>query len=87
VDHIPTDVREALMRGQKIAAIKALRERADLSLTDAKRQVEQWTNADPALREAVENGPATVGGPFGILAFVIVMVMLIVGVSYAVVNR
>ncbi len=75
------------MRGQKIAAIKALRERADMNLTDAKRQVEQWTDADPELREAVDNGPATVGGPFGVLAFVIVMVALIVGVTNALVNQ
>ena len=47
---MPADVITALSRGQKIEAIKRLREARGIGLKEAKDAVDSYVAADPALR-------------------------------------
>lgn len=46
---LPSDVLAALQQGNKVEAIKRLREARDLQLKDAKDEVDRYVRNDPAL--------------------------------------
>ncbi|MCC7003736.1 MAG: hypothetical protein IT357_16375 [Gemmatimonadaceae bacterium] len=78
MNQIPTVVYDELKRGNKIGAIRELRAVKNMSLVDAKNQVEAWVSADPELQRQMFESSSMPHGPLGFLAFVIVMVGVLV---------
>lgn len=51
---LPSDVLAALQQGNKVEAIKRLREARDLQLKDAKDEVDRYVRNDPTLARKYE---------------------------------
>jgi ribosomal protein L7/L12 len=53
-DHLPLSVVAALRRGDKIEAIKLLREDRQIGLKEAKEEVERYLQGNPALFQQMQ---------------------------------
>jgi ribosomal protein L7/L12 len=74
----PPDAAAALVRGDKIAAIKVVRERYGLGLKEAKDAVDRYVAAHPELRTAMEESAGVRNR--GCLLAVVVAVLAAIGV-------
>lgn len=74
---LPDAVVAALQRGNKIEAIKRLREDWGIDLKEAKDQVDRFVAADPVLRRKIRS--TTVSGARGCLFWL--MLFLFIGFS------
>ncbi len=66
----------ALMKGQKIEAIKFVREERDIELTEAKEVVEEYILSDPVIQAELKNVRRNRSG-FGWILLLIVLGILI----------
>ena len=57
-DDLPSDAVSALHRGNKIEAIKIVRETRGIGLKEAKDTVEQYLLTEPALQRKIESAQA-----------------------------
>lgn len=73
---LPPDAIEALQRGQKLEAIKRLRDYSGLDLKEAKAAVEAHIGRDPALRARMAQAQAE-SARRGTIVLVIVAVLAI----------
>lgn len=71
---LPDEVVAALHRGDKIAAIKLLRETRGIGLKEAKDQVDRFAAADPVLRQKF--CATTVSGARGCLFWLILLLFV-----------
>jgi len=75
---IPADALAALKRGNKIEAIKLMRQSTGLGLKESKDAVEARLRADAALREAFQTAARdSATGSLPLLVFVIVVSVLL----------
>ena len=65
----------ALMKGQKIEAIKIVREQRGIELTEAKEIVTEYIRSDPIIQAELKNAPRNSSG-FGWILLLIVLGML-----------
>ena len=70
---LPADVIDAMKRGQKIEAIRLLREQTELGLAEAKQAVEAHEAANPAPRQSA--APGAVSGSGGAVWLILVLVI------------
>lgn len=77
-DPLPAEVIAAVQRGEKIEAIKILRERTGIGLKDAKDAVEAW--AEGHVTEL--HGAAPSGGGSRVLQFVVIAIALAAAVYF-----
>ncbi|NLC58525.1 MAG: hypothetical protein GX774_16965 [Armatimonadetes bacterium] len=76
---LESEVRAYLARGEKIQAIKRLREGTGLGLADAKRAVEQMMDAGDSLEQAVftvRTAPARQGAGCALVTLAFALLML-----------
>ncbi len=76
---LPADVIAAAQRGNTIEAIRLLRERTGMGLTEATAAVDAWCNGDaPVIQDLDRRGPGASGS---MTALWIVVVVLCVGLG------
>ncbi|MBB5014131.1 ribosomal protein L7/L12 [Rehaibacterium terrae] len=74
---LPPEAIEALQRGQKIEAIKRLRDYSGLDLKEARAAVEAHIGRDPALKAKVAQAQAASArrGTIGLLIFAVLAIL------------
>jgi ribosomal protein L7/L12 len=82
---LPHAVIAALSRGQKIEAIKILRQEQGMELKDSKDAVEQYVIADPVLRHKLATAQAE--GTRVLLRWLILIIVVGLAVAYVVWGR
>lgn len=77
---MPREVREALERGEKLEAIKRLRDARGLDLKTSKEAVEAWLRTHPVSAERMDRARRE-RSPFGFLGWVVIaMIVALLGI-------
>jgi len=79
VDSLPAPVRDALSKGNKIEAIRLLREQTGLGLKEAKDAVEAFEDAQPATADGLAPGEVSRSGS---RAWPMVLLILVIVAGY-----
>lgn len=82
-ESLPTDVTAALVRGEKIEAIKLLRERSGIGLKEAKDAVEAWADRQAATGVAGRIHVTDGSGTVRVLQFLVFGLLLAAAAYFA----
>jgi ribosomal protein L7/L12 len=76
-DHLSLPVVAALRRGNKIEAITLLREDLQIGLKEAKEEIEQYLESQPALRRQMEEKQAAAARALKLWAIVLLGIAIL----------